>query len=167
MGLKGCRPFLLFTTYEGCGCTRSLRSRLPGFQISLYVEHVCSKHFSALQVCLAAAAVLTSLRHVIFRLSVKVIPRSPAGALAYWLPSLLLGLSALLSLSRASSLVVNYSAPMQIYTHLPKVGCPLFQPQFLDCLVASCQAARRIFGEPVHGCMLSSITISYQVLTGG
>ena len=84
-----------------------------------------------LQVCLAAAAVLTSLRQIIFKLAVKVLPRSPAGGLAYWLPTLILGLSVLLSLSRATSLVVNYGAPMNIYTHLPKVrhGSQLWLPQ--------------------------------------
>ena len=77
---------------------------------------------ASLQICLAAAAVLTSLRQMIYRAAARVLPKNVSGALAYWAPSLIVWLFVVLSLSRAVSLVNNYGAPMSIYRALPKVG---------------------------------------------
>lgn len=78
--------------------------------------------FADVQVLLAAAAVLTSLRHLIHKASAKVAPRNVVNAMAAAIPRLLTWLFVLLSLSRAVSLVFNYSAPMNIYTALPTVN---------------------------------------------
>ena len=75
----------------------------------------------AMQICLSAAAMLATLRPIIYRTASRVASRQIASGLALWLPYLAVVLFALLSLSRGVSLVVNYSAPMHIYRALPQV----------------------------------------------
>ena len=70
--------------------------------------------------CLAAAAVLTSLRQIIFKAAAKVLSRNVSGGLAFWGSNLVVWTFVVLSLSRAALLVTSYGAPMSIYSALPK-----------------------------------------------
>lgn len=57
-----------------------------------------------------------------------VLPRRAAAAVVQPVAALFLVGSVLLALSRSAALVVNYSAPLRIYRHLPEVGSPAASP---------------------------------------
>ncbi|KAL4423801.1 hypothetical protein ABPG75_001102 [Micractinium tetrahymenae] len=73
-------------------------------------------------VCLAAAASCTALWSLGRRLLGALLPQRASAPLAWAGAALLLASTCLLALSRSAALVVNYGAPMRIYTRLPEVA---------------------------------------------
>lgn len=71
-------------------------------------------------ICLAAAATLASLPTISTPLLSKVLPRRIARLLSRAATTLILVVIVLLSVSRTAALLLNYSAPMAIYRHLPE-----------------------------------------------
>lgn len=88
--------------------------------------HIRTRPF--VQICLAAAASFVGLCAAGRRLLGLLLPQRLAAATINAGAALFLGGTCLLALSRSTALVVNYGAPMRIYTHLPEVRALLPRP---------------------------------------
>lgn len=74
------------------------------------------------QMCLAAAATLASFRTLTSTILGKLFSRRFARWISRGATAVVVIAIVLLSLSRSIALVVNYGAPMRLYTQLPRVS---------------------------------------------
>ena len=82
-----------------------------------------------MQMCLAGAITLSALRAVVHGVALQVLPRRAAATAAWIVPRILAAAVVVLSVARATALVLNYGAPLDVYRHLPLVCPPYLSPR--------------------------------------